>query len=253
MELYTSDFLSIHKKGDTLVQRWSDKTLTHEKFTEELQHFLGVANQELPKSVVWLHENFTLNIPPDLYNWIENTITVQQYKRGIRKIAFTVAPEVRAHISVINSFSQVQSVFNPIFFGNETDALQFAASKDIADNMMDSNLSYGIQVNETSKRAHLQMEMHLDDMSEVISTMSSIQSKQKLITAEHRRFLSLTEREKEVMRNIALGRTNKEISEVMCISIHTVKNHRKQILQKLNISSIIDIYRYALAFKLIHF
>lgn len=43
----------------------------------------------------------------------------------------------------------------------------------------------------------------------------------------------LSEREKEVMELIAKGNSSLKISKLLCISIHTVNNHRKNIIQKI--------------------
>ena len=43
----------------------------------------------------------------------------------------------------------------------------------------------------------------------------------------------LTAREKDILKLVALGKSNKEIADELILSIHTVKNHLKNILQKL--------------------
>lgn len=57
---------------------------------------------------------------------------------------------------------------------------------------------------------------------------------------------SLTLREKEILSNVADGLTNKEIAEKLVISEHTVKNHLKNILQKLQVQNRVQLTRYAL-------
>lgn len=61
----------------------------------------------------------------------------------------------------------------------------------------------------------------------------------------------LTTREKEVLRLIALGYTNKSIAETLYISTHTVISHRKNITDKLGIKSIPGLTVYALIQKII--
>jgi DNA-binding NarL/FixJ family response regulator len=46
---------------------------------------------------------------------------------------------------------------------------------------------------------------------------------------------SLTPREVEVLRLLAFGRTNREISERLCFSLSTIKNHVRGILEKLGV------------------
>ncbi len=43
----------------------------------------------------------------------------------------------------------------------------------------------------------------------------------------------LTSREKDILKLVAAGKSNKEIADELILSIHTVKNHLKNILQKL--------------------
>jgi two-component system response regulator NreC len=57
---------------------------------------------------------------------------------------------------------------------------------------------------------------------------------------------NLTEREREVLRLIALGHTNAEIASQLFLSIRTVESHRAHIQQKLGLSGRADLVRYAL-------
>ncbi|MBN2482180.1 MAG: helix-turn-helix transcriptional regulator [Bacteroidales bacterium] len=61
----------------------------------------------------------------------------------------------------------------------------------------------------------------------------------------------ISEREKEVLRLVALGLTNKEIGERLFISSHTVITHRKNISAKLGIKTIAGLTVYAVIHKLI--
>lgn len=56
----------------------------------------------------------------------------------------------------------------------------------------------------------------------------------------------LTERENEVLRMIALGYSNKEIGVRLELSVKTIEAHKANAMQKLGISSRIDIVRYAI-------
>jgi len=61
----------------------------------------------------------------------------------------------------------------------------------------------------------------------------------------------LTEREKAVLRIIALGKTNKEVAEELFISLHTVVTHRKNITKKLGIKTVSGLTVFAIINKLI--
>lgn len=56
---------------------------------------------------------------------------------------------------------------------------------------------------------------------------------------------SLTQREREVMKLIALGYSGKEIAQRLEISPKTVELHRTAVLRKLNLRHMVDIVRYA--------
>ncbi|WP_152392693.1 response regulator [Paenibacillus guangzhouensis] len=55
----------------------------------------------------------------------------------------------------------------------------------------------------------------------------------------------LTVREREILGLVAKGQSNKEISFQLDISEHTVKNHLKNILHKLNLDNRVQLARYA--------
>jgi two-component system, NarL family, response regulator NreC len=56
----------------------------------------------------------------------------------------------------------------------------------------------------------------------------------------------LSEREREVLRLLALGHTNQEIANLLYISVRTAETHRAHIMQKLRLSSRAELVRYAL-------
>jgi DNA-binding NarL/FixJ family response regulator len=62
---------------------------------------------------------------------------------------------------------------------------------------------------------------------------------------------SLTPREIEVTRLIAVGFTNKETAEKLYLSIHTVHTHRKNIMKKLGIRTASELVRYAISVGII--
>lgn len=55
----------------------------------------------------------------------------------------------------------------------------------------------------------------------------------------------LTPREKELLLEVARGLTNREVAKSLGLSEHTVKNHLKNILQKLHLDNRVQLARYA--------
>ncbi len=56
----------------------------------------------------------------------------------------------------------------------------------------------------------------------------------------------LSEREKDIILGVVKGQTNKEIADKLCISIHTVLTHRRNIARKLEIHSPAGLVIYAI-------
>ena len=56
----------------------------------------------------------------------------------------------------------------------------------------------------------------------------------------------LSDREREVLRLLALGHTNQEIAKMLYISVRTAETHRAHIMQKLRLQSRAELVRYAL-------
>ncbi len=75
-----------------------------------------------------------------------------------------------------------------------------------------------------------------------------------LVLGEYRRMAleprsdtpTLTERETEVLRQVATGRTARQIAEAMVISHRTVENHVQSTLRKLHLHNRVELTRYAI-------
>jgi two-component system response regulator NreC len=57
----------------------------------------------------------------------------------------------------------------------------------------------------------------------------------------------LSEREREVLRLLALGHTNQEVAKMLFVSVRTTETHRAHIMQKLRISTRAELVRYAIS------
>jgi DNA-binding NarL/FixJ family response regulator len=57
---------------------------------------------------------------------------------------------------------------------------------------------------------------------------------------------SLTERERQVLKLVAEGRSNKDVATFLNISIKTAMTHREHVMQKLNLHNRTDLTRFAL-------
>jgi regulator of cell morphogenesis and NO signaling len=62
---------------------------------------------------------------------------------------------------------------------------------------------------------------------------------------------ALSNREKDIVRLVAIGRSNKEIADELCLSVHTVTTHRRNISSKLQIHSPAGLTIFAILNNLV--
>jgi len=55
----------------------------------------------------------------------------------------------------------------------------------------------------------------------------------------------ITNRERDIIKLFAAGKTQKEISEIMKISLNTVNTHRKNIFKKIGVTKLSELVKFA--------
>ena len=65
--------------------------------------------------------------------------------------------------------------------------------------------------------------------------------------------IHLTRREIEIIQQIANDKSNQEIADELNISLRTVETHRRNLMQKLKINSVVALMKYATIHNLINF
>jgi len=77
-------------------------------------------------------------------------------------------------------------------------------------------------------------------------THISLRLKEEIAGGQTALSLPLSTREIEVLKLLADGKRNKDISEILSISIRTVENHRASIMSKLRLKNIASLVNYAI-------
>lgn len=90
-----------------------------------------------------------------------------------------------------------------------------------------------------------------ENRSQLISTITKQLDQKQIINGNSDEDDPLSERETEVLLQIIKGYTNKEIAEILYISVHTVISHRKNIIIKTGIRSQSGLALYAVSKSLI--
>jgi two-component system response regulator NreC len=88
------------------------------------------------------------------------------------------------------------------------------------------------------------MEIYSPKISQILSAHLNKKSSDQNTGTDEEVFLS--SREKEIVIQIAAGKSNKQIAEDLFLSIFTVKNHRKNIMHKLGFKKVNQLVRYAM-------
>lgn len=89
-----------------------------------------------------------------------------------------------------------------------------------------------------------------DSKQKVVSKIFNLLSDNKL-TQDKSESIELSNRETDVLVALVKGLTNKEISDKLYISVHTVITHRKNIVRKTGIKSVSGLTVYALLNNLV--
>jgi DNA-binding NarL/FixJ family response regulator len=69
---------------------------------------------------------------------------------------------------------------------------------------------------------------------------------ERLVAEESAAPASLTDREREVVQLYAEGHTTKKIADRLNLSVKTVETHRRHIMEKLNVTSIAELTKFAI-------
>ncbi len=121
-------------------------------------------------------------------------------------------------------------------------------------NALLSSVLFDIINLEKDLMSHFEVENHLF-VPAVIQLENKLRLSGKHVSEEeeamNRRVETLGEREKEIICCVAKGMSNKEIADALCLSVHTVATHRKNISAKLEIHSTAGLAIFAILHKLV--
>lgn len=88
-----------------------------------------------------------------------------------------------------------------------------------------------------------------DNKQKVVNKLINLLNNSDETTSQEN--IELSNREVDVLVSVAKGMTNKEISDLLSISVHTVITHRKNIVKKTGIKSVAGLTVYALLNNLV--
>jgi RNA polymerase sigma factor (sigma-70 family) len=86
--------------------------------------------------------------------------------------------------------------------------------------------------------------LQLIDQAATLGTPAEAERAQRRCAAA--RLATLTQREREVMDLVVLGRKNRQIAEALGISVKTVEVHRSRAMEKMDVSSVAELVQATL-------
>lgn len=95
------------------------------------------------------------------------------------------------------------------------------------------------------------MAFPIDTMHHMVAKAERLLKENNFLRRNHRRYASLSEREREILRLMALGKSSVDTAAELFISQNTVETHRKNIKQKLCTNDYYELSEYARSFDLI--
>ena len=125
---------------------------------------------------------------------------------------------------------------------------------------MHSDEAYVIKALKAGARAYLLKDSAENDLINAVKAVSEGKSYfspavRKVLAEDYMRqmqehgvddsFELLTTREREILQLFAEGKSNKEVANLLNLSLYTVETHRGNIFQKLNLHSTADLILYA--------
>jgi DNA-binding CsgD family transcriptional regulator len=249
MYIYQSDYLTIAKHDDLMVQQWTNATLSVDDYKRELLLFLHLFHKLKPKDLLWDNKSCNLHIPESLDQWMEVEVLVPIYKKGLKRLILTVPEQTSVHVSVVKSLEKAASLLRPIYFMDRDEA-EFHAKQAIEPigntTKMEANCLY------VTGEPHFDVNLKVspNDLPIVLNALNQIEFDKEFMLTHQRFFDSLTQQELKILKLIAKGYTNHEAGARLFIEESSVKTHRRNIKQKLKIKTSFDMYQYARSFSL---
>jgi DNA-binding NarL/FixJ family response regulator len=91
-----------------------------------------------------------------------------------------------------------------------------------------------------------------DSQNIILTKLKTLIGNRKTINPKSEAPEEISKREVDILKNIALGLSNREIADKLFLSTHTVVTHRKNITRKLGIKTVPGLTIYALLNKIIN-
>lgn len=105
--------------------------------------------------------------------------------------------------------------------------------------------------NEGAPLLTITMAFPIDPLHHVTTKVAKLLEENNFLRKNYHPYSQLSQREREVLKFMALGQSASETAHELCISVTTVETHRRNIKNKLMTKSFFELTEYARAFDLV--
>ena len=262
MDVYIGPHLIIKHDpaNNRLIISWKSNPTSDVVYRKELIEHRKIVEKIKPSQVMWLLENLTFKVDDATKNWVSENISnpifkagfVAKNKDGFDQIAFVVGKDVLAYIEVMDIFkASSNSGFKPKYFATEAEARNWLNEEFYLKNtrLEDQNLTITFKGTDNDGKVIFEFKEQASKFGRTIQSFKAILEQNHFIRNNVGKYSCLTPREKEVLQFIINGDTNKQISEKMYVSHHTIRTHRNRIWKKLDIQNLRDCLKYECFFN----
>lgn len=249
MELINSNIASIDYFEDIdLIRTTWKKCENAEDFMPIIKQVMEFYELLLPRKTLWNQTDFGLLISPELQKWTEHTINIPAQRLNVfEKISFVVSKDTMSQMTVMQIFDDSTCDFTPRYFVDESESMAWL-TKVRKEKKGLSSEPPTLLIDKVKNKIKLSIEIQTEEFDEYIRLFGKLWKERTLSMDMAQRFLCLSVRERTVLKLLVKGKNNDFISDVLSISPHTVKTHRKNIYRKLDCNRIEDLMRYNLFF-----
>ena len=253
MEVYNGTHLLIkyEKENSRLICTWKSSPPSDVAYREELIEYLEISKKIKPCQMIWILDKKTFKPTVATKKWVDESILKPIFKAGFVKrradgfdqLAFVFGQDVSV---LIQGLENPSAGFNPKYFANEIEAINWLSkeSKAIDYKTINQKLDITFKGIDDNGKVVFELKEDASKFDGTINLLKTIIEQNHFMRNNVEKYSSLTPREKEVLKFIIKGYTNKQISEKMYVSHHTIRTHRNRIWKKLDVKQVAECLKY---------
>ncbi|AZQ64966.1 response regulator transcription factor [Flammeovirga pectinis] len=243
MLLYSSKSLDIffEHQFDRCILNWKETPESIALFKKDILSYVKVGTTYLMKQAIWYQEKLTIPINEELGKWIEENMNepfIQEFKNRNyyplnNEYHYPVALVIGAEAYNLFALTQLNEKTTDITTGRRKPKV--FANRQEAKIWLDKWQSAKPNYNHQEELKGSKLSPKIDSILK-----THYKSQLNFLEEDKNNFNTVTRREKEIITYLLQGKKVGEIALLLCISVHTVRTHWKNIKKKLQIKSVLD-------------